>query len=291
MEISPGQQHQMQNRALTTEQMIAELHRCLVLGESLATAQSSLQNATSNERECVVSHGYWSPPDDFLLTLDPHAQLATTATRLIQHPQDLESALTRHADYNASASFAPSSWPGDDDLGCRCPKFGRRSKQRSLRLGPFKYLSSVNQRHSASCPLSSGSVSERSQSLAFPTLPFLAGTVELLSSFYAGQRLAGFSIKYHPTVQRYSSPAFIAVATILDHAGIAWLSNDIFSERERLNVYPRRWEPDELQLALRNLPTKLERIFLSGEALPNAKDERGSTLLLVSLPSDLMLSL
>ena len=74
MEIPPGQQHQMQNRALTTEQMIAELHRCLVLGESLATAQSSLQNATSNERECVVSHSYWSPSDNSLLTLDDTAR-------------------------------------------------------------------------------------------------------------------------------------------------------------------------------------------------------------------------
>lgn len=161
---------------------------------------------------------------------------------------------------------------------------GSQIKQRSVLFGPFKYFTSSRQKHLANCRLYSESGSEKSETLVFPTLPFLAGTVELYSSSYHSQRLGRFSVTYHPTVHRTTSPAF----ELFRVGGLARL-DPVFPIMHnagggRLVGMPGAIKLpsfDGLHVLLQHLPAKLEELFKSGEARPHERDEFGHTLMFV----------
>jgi hypothetical protein len=129
--------------------------------------------------------------------------------------------------------------------------------------------------------------------LAFPVLPFLAGTVELFSSFYSKQQLSHFYVKYSPTVRRTDSSAFTLFNDVCALAG----------EETASHYYPQFWAPkygswyfldrtwpfspptDRLHALMQQLPARLNILFQSDEAAPNQQDEFGNTLLFVSLSS------
>ena len=270
---------QSQTQPLSVNQMVAELHRCLILGESPTGAvNSSFQNAAGREKAQVVSS---LVPVVGLCRriLSLRTQLATTASRLVQYPEDLRSSLQNRHDINPVphsvggmlTSRAPS---------CRCPKAGSSPKQHQAGIGPFRYVFSSRERHLYGCPFYLEADCEKTHALELPILPFLAGTVELFSTVCARQRLTSFSIKYYPTTHRASSPAFAllhgAFGKFKDHVSVP------SGRRGGVHTF-RNTEPSkDLQLLMQGIPENLEALFSSGAALPSEKDEFGNTLLFVS---------
>jgi hypothetical protein len=63
--------HSDQSQTPTMNQMIAELHRCLILGEHpTSTLSSGFKHATTTARAHIVSHVCSHPVNDSLLTLN-----------------------------------------------------------------------------------------------------------------------------------------------------------------------------------------------------------------------------
>jgi hypothetical protein len=127
----------------------------------------------------------------------------------MEYPQDLRTALDHWPDgMNATWTTSLAS--------CRCPKSGRKVKQRSRWTWLLKYHSFSKGRHLSDCPLYSESDLETTTFLTLSAHPFLTGTVELLASFYAArQRLTCFTVKYSPTVRRTDSPSFTLFQNVL----------------------------------------------------------------------------
>jgi hypothetical protein len=194
--------------------MIAELHRCLVLGESPTSMfNCSIQGASCEEKSQVVSQDNCcvarrsGNPDSICPLLTPAAQLVASANRLAKYPHDLKTALEhRPGSVNPAWATAP--------VLCQCPKMGRVIKQRIRLMGPVRYYSSSKARHCSDCPLYSESDCQTTRSLAFPVLPFLAGTVELFSSFYSKQQLSHFLFSHrtpHRLVGLYPFQGYLCV--------------------------------------------------------------------------------
>ena len=271
---------QSQTQPLSVNQMVAELHRCLILGESPTGAvNSSFQNAAGREKAQVVSS---LVPVVGLCRriLSLRTQLATTASRLVQYPEDLRSSLQNRRDINPAphsvGAILTSRGPS-----CRCPKSGSPPKQRQAGIGPFRYMFSSRERHLYGCPFYLEADCEKTHSLALPILPLLAGTVELFSTVCTRQRLTSFSVKYYPTTHRASSPAFALL-----HGAFGKLKYQVrvlYGTRGGFHIFRDEIGfPKDLPLLMQEIPAKLEALFSSGAALPSEKDEFGHTLLFVS---------
>ncbi len=196
----------------------------------------------------------------------------------MQYPEDLRSSLQNRrninpAPYSVGAvlpNYAPS---------CRCPKAGSTPKQRQAGFGPFRYVFSSRERHLNGCVFYLETDFEKTHSVIFPILPFLAGTVELFSSVYTRQRLTSFMVKYYPTTRRASSPAFALL-----HGAFGWYNWHVCSSPSRRGhcFFGNKESPKERQLLMQRIPANLGALFSSGAALPSEKDEFGHTLLFVS---------
>jgi hypothetical protein len=155
-------------------------------------------------------------------------------------------------------------------------------------VGPFRHLSSLKQKHRADCPLFSATDFEKTQSLAFPTIPFMSRTVELFFSLYSNPQVTSFSVSYYPTVRRAGSPAFALFHDALGEAKREVCEFRAGFQSGGTQIRAGSWREahptfNELQLSLQKIPAKLEAMFKSGEAMPRERDEFGNTLLFVCL--------
>lgn len=227
----------------------------------------------------MPGNSMWAAP------LTTFGQLTASARRFVQYPSDLQAAVQSAVGGFGAAHTILPTWTTRSS--CQCPKIGSHLKQRHMKAGAFKFLSSTKSRHLPSCPLSRQVEYEKTRSFSFSVLPFLAGTVELFSAFHLDQRLSSFSIRYYPTVQRTSSPAFGLFNGVFDHflhtGQIFGLGGDIHGVLwGLLPATPTSRPSERVQLSLKQLPARLDAMLAAGNALPSEKDEFGNTLLFVS---------